>query len=155
MATVICFSCRDALGCQLTIQNANQRVFPSSIFPGAIDLLADRPSWRDSCPPSQVEGTQVLWLCSHSVVRKGSLHIPLQPGASGLWLLFYSTNLSTTLLKLSAAPHHTRFLADLAYPALPSGDRGRMFVVTIYYGTYARCHGISHTLFHLLLTPTL
>ena len=75
-ATAVCFSCRDALGCQLTIQNANQRVFPSSILPGAIDLLADRPSQRDSCPLSQVEGTQVLWLCSHSVVRKGSLHIP-------------------------------------------------------------------------------
>ena len=40
-------------------------------------------------------------------------------------------------------------------PALPSGDRGRTVIVTIYYGTYARCHGISHTLFHLLLTPAL
>lgn len=40
-------------------------------------------------------------------------------------------------------------------PALPSGNRGRIIIITIYYSTYACCQGISHTLFHLLLTPTL
>lgn len=40
-------------------------------------------------------------------------------------------------------------------PALPSGNRGRIIIITIYYSTYACYQGISHTLFHLLLTPTL
>ena len=110
-ASAVCLSCMGTLWRQLTIQYADRMVFPCSVLPGAVGLLF-RPFQRDSCPFSQAKGAQVVWLCSHSAISKGSLHVP--------------TALDLCALALSYGPTLTPSCWSCFLHSSPSGSLGTL-----------------------------
>ena len=85
---------------------------PSSVLLGVVGLLEIRPSQRDSCPFFQVKGTQVVWLCSHPAIRKGSLHVPTALDLCALASVL-QPNLNPILLKLFPAYQLIWLLGDI------------------------------------------
>lgn len=94
------------------MQRAGRTAFPSSVLLRAVGLLVIRPSQRDSCPFSQVKGTQVIWLCSHSAIRTESLHVPTALDLCALASVL-QPNLNTILLKLFPAYQLIWLLGDI------------------------------------------